>query len=108
MRPASLAAEPRLLAALLPGALSASAALQTAYYARAHGFGLPFEAGRLADMAKFLARYDAQRDGVWLAVQGDTVLGTLVIDGGGGTPGWAQLRWFIVADEVRGGGWGGG
>lgn len=96
----------RLVAELRPGALSASAALQTAYYAREHGFDLHFEAGRLADMAEFLARYDPQRDGVWLIVQGDAVLGTLVIDAGGGTPGWAQLRWFILADALRGQGWG--
>jgi GNAT superfamily N-acetyltransferase len=102
----SVAIDARLVAGLRPGALSASAALQTAYYARHHGFGLHFEAGRLADIAEFIARYDAARDGVWLVLREDDVLGTLVIDGGGATPGWAQLRWFILADALRGRGFG--
>jgi uncharacterized protein YhfF/ribosomal protein S18 acetylase RimI-like enzyme len=98
---------PRLLPCLVPGALAASAMLQTRYYAREHGFGVFFEAGRMADIAAFLARYDAQRDGVWVVVDGAEVLGSVVIDGGAaGKAGDAQLRWFITADALRGRGWG--
>ncbi len=98
---------PRLLPCLLPGALAASAALQTQYYARDHGFGVIFEAGRLADIADFVARFDADRDGVWVAADCGQVLGTIVIDGGANDdPDTAQLRWFIVADAVRGQGMG--
>ena len=94
---------PRLLPCLLPGAMAASAALQSQYYARDHGFGVIFEAGRLVDIADFVARFDAGRDGVWVAVDGGQVLGTIVIDGGSiGDPDCAQLRWFIVADALRG------
>ena len=50
---------PRLLPCLLPGAMAASAALQTRYYARDHAFGVFFETGRMADIAQFLARFDA-------------------------------------------------
>ncbi len=95
-----------LVAGLRAGALSSSAALQTAYYVRHHGFGLHFEAGRLADIAEFIARYDSTRDGVWLVLREEDVLGTLVIDGGGNASGWAQLRWFILADALRGQGFG--
>jgi len=98
---------PRLLPCLVPGALAASAMLQTRYYARDHGFGVFFEAGRMADIADFLGRYDAKRDGVWVVVDGGTVLGTIVIDGGASRDSaQAQLRWFIVADALRGRGWG--
>jgi uncharacterized protein YhfF/GNAT superfamily N-acetyltransferase len=98
---------PRLLPCLLPGAMAASASLQTQYYARDHGFGVVFEAGRLSDIAEFVARFDASRDGVWVAVDGGQVLGTIVIDGGStGDPATAQLRWFIVADALRGQGMG--
>jgi uncharacterized protein YhfF len=76
---------PRLLPCLIPGALATSAALQTRYYARDHGFGVFFEAGRMADIADFLHRYDAERDGVWVAVDAGRILGTIVIDGGGPT-----------------------
>jgi uncharacterized protein YhfF/GNAT superfamily N-acetyltransferase len=98
---------PRLLPCLIAGALAASAALQTRYYAREHGFGVFFEAGRMADIAEFLARYDAERDGVWVAVDGGQVLGTIVIDGAANDdPATAQLRWFIMADSLRGRGMG--
>jgi uncharacterized protein YhfF/RimJ/RimL family protein N-acetyltransferase len=98
---------PRLLPFLLPGALAASAALQTQYYARDHGFGVYFESGRMADIAAFLARFDARRDGVWVATDGGEVLGTIVIDGGANDdPSVAQLRWFVMADALRGRGMG--
>ena len=98
---------PRLLPALLPGVLSASVALQTQYYARDHAFGVYFETGRVADVAAFLARYDAARDGVWAVVDQGAVLGTLVIDGGADDDAdCAQLRWFILADGLQGKGFG--
>jgi len=96
---------PRVLPALLPGVLSASVALQTQYYARDHAFGVDFETGRMADVAAFLARYEAARDGVWAVVDRGAVQGTLVIDGGG-DPDCAQLRWFILADGLQGKGMG--
>ena len=99
---------PRLLPCLLPGALAASAALQTQYYARDHGFGVFFEAGRMADIAGFLARFDAQRDGVWVAVDSGQVARH---DRHRRRREWrpaasAQLRWFIMADALRGKGMG--
>lgn len=98
---------PRLLPALLPGVLSASVALQTQYYARDHAFGVYFETGRVADVAAFLARYDAARDGVWAVVDKGAVLGTLIIDGGScDDADCAQLRWFILADSLQGKGMG--
>ncbi len=94
---------PRILPCLLPGALATSAALQARYYARDHGFGVFFEAGRLADIATFLARFDPQRDAAWLAVDGGQVLGSLVLDAGAaGDQHSLQLRWFIIADALRG------
>ena len=89
----------------IPGGLAQSCALQTRDYTRFHGFGAVFEAGRLSDIGAFLARYDAARDGIWLLVDGGRVQGSIVIDGGVPQRS-AQLRWFIVSDELRGGGWG--
>ncbi len=61
----------------------------------------------MADIAGFLARYDAQRDGVWVAVDSGHVVGTIVIDGGASADRTqAQLRWFIMADTLRGKGMG--
>lgn len=98
---------PRLLPGLVHGALAASAALQTRYYAREHGFGVFFEAGRMTDISDFLTRYNAERDGVWVVVDAGRVLGTIVIDGGASDdPSSAQLRWFIMDDSLRGRGMG--
>ncbi|MEP6608887.1 MAG: GNAT family N-acetyltransferase [Burkholderiaceae bacterium] len=92
---------PRIVPAYIPGGLAQSCALQTRYYARDHGFGAVFEAGRLGDIGSFLSRYDAKRDGVWLLVNGGQVHGSIVIDSGAQPSGGAQLRWFIVGDELR-------
>ena len=93
---------PRIVPGYIPGGLAASCALQTHYYALHHGFGAIFEAGRLADIGAFLDRYDSERDGIWLLVDEGRVQGSIVIDGGGGRAGAAQLRWFIVSEELRG------
>lgn len=97
---------PRIVPGYIPGGLAQSCALQTRYYTRFHDFGAVFEAGRLSDIGAFLARYDAARDRIWLLVNGGRVHGSIVIDGGTQAPNSAQLRWFIVSDELRGGGWG--
>ncbi|MGH6611826.1 MAG: GNAT family N-acetyltransferase [Burkholderiaceae bacterium] len=94
----------RIVPAYIPGALAQSCALQTRYYARHHGFGAVFEAGRMADIGAFLDRYDASRDGVWLVVQHGCVLGSIVIDSAKRPA--AQLRWFIVDESLRGSGFG--
>jgi len=93
---------PRIVPGYIPGGLAASCALQTHYYIKHHGFGAIFEAGRLTDIGAFLDRYDAARDGVWLLVHGGRLRGSIVIDGGGQQPDTAQLRWFIVSEELRG------
>jgi RimJ/RimL family protein N-acetyltransferase len=81
--------------------------LQTQYYAREHNFGVFFEAGRLADIGAFLARFDSERDGAWVAVDRGAVVGTIVIDGGSTDDAdCAQLRWFIMDDALRGHGMG--
>lgn len=97
---------PRIVPAYIPGGLAQSCALQTYYYARHHDFGTTFEAGRLSDIGAFLSRYNAARDGVWLLVNGGRVQGSIVIDGGTEAGDSAQLRWFIVSDELRGRGCG--
>lgn len=94
-----------ILPGLFPGLLSASAALQTAYYSRQVGFGLDFEAQRLRDIAAFIDRYDPALDGVWGLIHEGQVHGTMVIDHAPchGTP---EMRWFVISDALRGQGWG--
>ena len=93
---------PRILPGYIPGASRQAAHCKPTTTSKHHGFGAIFEAGRLADIGAFLDRYDAQRDGVWLVVDGGRVHGSIVIDGGGRRPDAAQLRWFVVSEELRG------
>jgi uncharacterized protein YhfF len=95
---------PRIVPGWLPGAIGAVAALHAAFYGREHGFGVRFEGKVAAECAEFCARFAPARDGLWLLVDGGRILGSIAIDGS--SPGGAHLRWFIVADEVRGRGWG--
>ena len=91
---------PRIVPGWLPGAVGAIAALHAAFYAREHGFGVVFEAKVAQECAGFCTRLDPARDGLWLAVEAGRILGSVAIDGAGAEG--AHLRWFIVADELRG------
>ena len=95
---------PRIVPGYLPGAIGAIASLHAGFYAREHGFGAYFEAKVAAECAGFCARIDPARDGLWLLVDGGRILGSIAIDGSEACA--AHLRWFIVADELRGRGFG--
>lgn len=61
----------------LPGSLGRVIGLHGTYYAAHWGFGAFFEAKVARELAEFIGRYDAAREG-------------------------AHLRWFIVSDALRG------
>jgi GNAT superfamily N-acetyltransferase len=85
-----------------PGALGRVTEMHGIYYAREWNFGLFFERKVAREMAAFLGRFDAKRDGLWLATDKSRVVGAVFIDGiDAGTKG-AHLRWYIVDDEYRG------
>jgi ribosomal protein S18 acetylase RimI-like enzyme len=84
-----------------PGAIGAIAALHGRHYAASHGFDQVFEAKVARELGEFVCRYDPAHDRLWLALRGDEVLGSIVIDGGE-RPGVAHLRWFILAPGARG------
>ena len=86
----------------LPGCIGRIAELHARFYAAQAGFGLEFEAKVAAELARFCTCFDAARDGLWLALDGDEVLGSVAIDGAGASKEGAHLRWFIVADRLRG------
>ena len=87
-----------------PGALGTIVALLAAYHSQHYGFGPVFEAKVAREFAEFLSRYDADHDRLFLALQGERVVGGMAIDGGDGTAATqgARLRWFILADECQG------
>lgn len=85
-----------------PGAIGRLVHLHAQHYSALVGFGLPFESRVARELAQFCERLDPLRDGLWLAMQGDQIVGSIAIDGlQAGTEG-AHLRWFIVEAGVRG------
>lgn len=87
-----------------PGAIGRCVEMHARYYARAAGFGRPFEAKVAAELAEFAGRLDDPRNGLWLAVRAGEIVGTVAVDGEDLGPGVAHLRWFIVDDGLRGAG----
>lgn len=68
-------------------------------YAREYGFDSTFEAYVAGPLAEFALRR-SDRDRLWLADGGGRVVGCVAIVEA--PDGDAQLRWFVVAPEVRG------
>jgi GNAT superfamily N-acetyltransferase len=90
--------------AYVPGAIGRITELHGANYHRHTGFGLYFESKVASELSGFLRRYDRARDGIWLALADGRIEGSIVIDGADADAEGAHLRWFIVADAMRGNG----
>lgn len=85
-----------------PGVIGRIAELHGRYYHRNWGFGLFFEAKVATELSEFMTRYDDDRDGIWIAVQDNSIEGAVVIDGANAHTDGAHLRWFILSDALRG------
>lgn len=86
-----------------PGDLGTMVALQAGFYARSHGFGLPFEVKVAREMAAFLHRYDGDRDLFLTVRRADCLCGGLTLDATAPDDGpWAHLRWVFLTPEARG------
>jgi GNAT superfamily N-acetyltransferase len=100
----------RLHVGYLPGCIGRITQLHAAYYTAQAGFGLDFEAQVATGLAAFCTRFDPQRDGLWLAIDDGEIQGSIAIDGANsgahgsvnGRDEGAHLRWFIVAEPLRG------
>ena len=85
-----------------PGCIGRIAEMHAAFYARSVGFGVQFEAKVATELAGFCCRYDAARDGLWLALDGDAIQGSVIIDAAHQEESGVHLRWFITSDASRG------
>ena len=85
-----------------PGALGRIIELHGRYYAEAWDFDARFEAEVAREMGEFLARFDPARDGIWLAVEGADIVGSIVIDGAAAEQQGARIRWFIIDPACHG------
>ena len=83
-----------------PGGISALCAIQSEFYARAWGFNHLYESVVASSVGEFLTRFDINKDFVELVHHKGRVAGGIAIDHRDGIV--AQLRWFILSDELRG------
>lgn len=93
-----------IVPAYRPGAIGQVVNMHARFYARTVGFGSFFESKVAAGMAEFVPRLEHPRNGLWLAVQEQRIVGSVAIDGEDLGENKAHLRWFIVDDGLRGGG----
>jgi GNAT superfamily N-acetyltransferase len=90
----------------LPGIIGRVAELHGIYYSRHWGFGSYFESKVATELAEFINRYDDTRDGIWTACLSRRIEGSIAVDALKAADPGAHLRWFIVSDQIRGGGTG--
>jgi len=88
--------EVSILFGYIPGSIGRITEIHASYYSRNWRFGLFFEQRVARDLAEFLGRFEASRDGLWLAVLNDHIVGSIAIDGADEEEEGAHLRWFIV------------
>jgi len=88
----------------MPGVVGRVTEMHAMFYARHSGFGQFFESQVATGMAEFVGRLVSPRNGLWVATHQGAIVASVAIDGedlGGNV---AHLRWFIVADGLRGAG----
>jgi GNAT superfamily N-acetyltransferase len=90
----------------VPGCIGRIAELHAVYYAEHAGFGVFFESKVARELGAFCENYQEERDGLWVVKIGDTIQGSIVIDGSKAGIDGAHLRWFIMSDVYRGAGYG--
>ncbi|CAI9416448.1 hypothetical protein ANOBCDAF_03723 [Pleomorphomonas sp. T1.2MG-36] len=87
-----------------PGLVARITDMHMRYYAREHGLGRRFETLVAGGLAEFCDRLDNPQNAIWTAQMGGEIVGSLAIDGEDMGAGIAHLRWFVVADGLRGSG----
>ncbi|MCM8749797.1 GNAT family N-acetyltransferase [Thermomicrobiaceae bacterium CFH 74404] len=85
---------------LRPGDLGRVTEMHGLVYAREYAFDHTFEAYVAATLGEFGQQYRPGRDRLWLAEQGDRLVGSIAIVGR--SEDTAQLRWFLVLPSCRG------
>lgn len=82
-----------------PGALGHVILLHTAYFGTRWSFGGDYEAALTRDLGNFACAFDPEWDGFWGAYVGDALVGSSAVDGSSGD---AEIRWYMLSEEMRG------
>jgi len=87
-----------------PGLVARIVEMHINYYSRESGFGQRFESVVATGLAEFCNRLENPQNAIWTARQDGEIVGSVAIDGEDLGDGKAHLRWFIIDDNIRGGG----
>lgn len=79
-----------------PGAIGGITMLHATYYKAHWGLDHTFEAEVSRELGEFIVNFDPAQDGLWCAVVGEDLIGSIAIVGQRAHPGEARLRWYIV------------
>ncbi|MFH1078682.1 MAG: GNAT family N-acetyltransferase [Pseudomonadota bacterium] len=90
----------------MPGLLGRITELHASYYHGHWGFDLFFETKVAVELADFLQHFDSSRDGLWVAMIDDHIIGAIAISGRDAATIGGRLRWLIVAPQYQGRGYG--
>jgi len=84
------------------GVIGQITTLHAVYYQKYWGLDHSFEAQEARELADFILDFDETKDGLWNAVSGDTLAGSIAIAGDRDRPEHARLRWYIVDPRWQG------
>ena len=87
-----------------PGVVGRITELHAVYYYENWGFDVSFETQVGRELSEFIAGFDGEQDGFWVATIEGQFAGAIAIDGRNAFDEGARLRWFIVGPEFQGGG----
>ena len=76
--------------------------LHASYYATNYGFGAIFERKVATELSEFMGRIENPMNTTFSAFLGETLLGSVSLDGEDLEDGASHLRWFIVSPESHG------
>jgi GNAT superfamily N-acetyltransferase len=85
-----------------PGVIGQITTLHAVYYHRYWGLDHSFEAQEARELAEFISHFDKEKDGLWNAVSGGTLVGCIAISKDQDETGDARLRWYIVDPPWQG------
>jgi GNAT superfamily N-acetyltransferase len=84
-----------------PGVVGKIIEIHAVYYYENWGFDSSFETEVGKELSEFIAQYDAERDGLWVATKNGEFAGAIAIDGHDAFSAGVRLRWFIVVPEYQ-------
>ena len=84
-----------------PGAIGRITEMHSLFYSKYYKFGLFFESKVATELAEFLNRFNSSKDGFWIAILKNKIIGSIAIDGIASENDGMHLRWFIVEPKYH-------